>query len=116
MLVRLINTIRSWLWWRYRARQETFVASNIYAISWTKKGEETGDQTVIICSFFVDGNGLRYSRTEQPDTETGSYAVEQHDKLRQDRHNWREFGDLPANARRPTPKGKVVLIHRKDET
>lgn len=97
---------------RQRARERTFVASKVYRTNWTKDGVQTGRFTDTIVSFWIDGNGRRFSTMDHPDTHEGRFASDDHDGVRHARHNWREFGDLPDGARRPdpVPKGKLVPI------
>ncbi|WP_160119922.1 hypothetical protein [Rhodovarius lipocyclicus] len=109
---RLYRRWHDWREWKRRDREEIFVASAEFSTVWTESGEKTGDITTYIVSFFIDGNGTRWSTVDREGTHRGEFGEERHIHMRQCRHEWREFGDLPSWARRPasTPKGKLVLI------
>lgn len=109
---RLYRRWHAWREWKRRDREEIFVASAEFTTDWTEGGQKTGNTTTYIVSFFVDGNGARWSTVDREDTHKGKLGEESHISMRRFRHDWREFGELPSWARRPSPapKGKLVLL------
>lgn len=101
----MIKWIREFLEWYRKDRQEIFVASAIFTMRW----EDTGYKTQIICSYYIDGNGLRYTKVDAEDSPCGRSAKKTHMYMNESRHNWIMFGDLPDHARRVEEKTKGKL-------
>lgn len=109
----LIKKFKEYLEWRKRDKEEIFVASAEYKavfVNTITKNDEA--EVLLICSFYIDGNGVRYTRVNHPDSNYGRRASTELHSLVIDRHNWTNFGELPEYARRPDnkPKGKLYSI------
>lgn len=101
----MFNWIREYFAKRRRGKQEIFVGSAVFHVNW----KETQEKTDIICSYYVDGDGVRYSRTTSEDTIYGRYAIKTHGGLIESQHNWEKFGELPSFVRRAEDKPKAKL-------
>ena len=111
-IMNLVHRFQKWREWKAKDRQEIFVGSCVYTTRWVNEKGESTDQTDIICSFLIDGNGERYTLVDSPDTSKGKQALEEHRTMREDRHNWENFDELKDYVRRPSgiAKGKLVSI------
>lgn len=109
MMKNLWKTFIEWREWKRRDAEENFVGSARYITTFVDDdGNPTGEDADHIVCFFVDGNGWRYTRLD-----TGhKSSAEKHGAVRNDRHRWHYFAELPGHAERPnkSPKGTLVLI------
>lgn len=94
-----IRKLREWLEWRRRDRQRIFVGSWEAETEWMRGGEKTGVVDRHIVSFYVDGNGVRWSEVET----TNEDAADTHKGVLSVRHNWRRHGIRPGSPDRAAP-------------
>ena len=104
-----IQRFKEYLERRRRDGEEIFVGSAEFVVTWSDMDNR---KTHMICSYYIDGNGIRYSRVEREDGFVGEQAENQHYNMKKSRHNWKAFGELPENVRRVDnkPKGKLYSI------
>lgn len=111
-MIALYRRFIAWREWRRGDREEHLVATKTYATTWTRDGVLTGEETEHYVSFYIDGNGVRYSRTSSGPQSGAEHAGKAHSALRRDTFAWKSHGDLPEHIRRVDgrPRGKLIVL------
>lgn len=111
-MIALYRRFIAWREWRRRDREENLVATVTYVTTWTRDDVPTGEQTEHFVSFYIDGNGIRYSRVATGPRSRDEEASKEHSALRRNKFAWETHGDLPEHARRvdARPRGKLIVF------
>jgi hypothetical protein len=97
---------KAYLEWRRKDREEIVVATGVCTTEWTRDSKAIGLESKHVLVFLIDGNGVRYTRTET----VNKSAADTHNGLVQAKANWKYHGELPPWAVRAEGRGGANLI------